>query len=121
MTITAKFQSTCPVCQEAIRKGEQVSWSKGQKAQHLGCTPLGYAKANPWIGHMRQFGAHFGLDQGWGPQQGDYWAADYPPGRCGADAWKKPTIGTYKCVECGAIRFDDGTWSESHGGQPGEF
>jgi len=37
MTITAKFNSTCPVCGKKIKAGEQVEWQKGQKAKHLHC------------------------------------------------------------------------------------
>lgn len=37
MLIVAKFNSTCPVCNEYINAGENVEWTKGQKAKHPSC------------------------------------------------------------------------------------
>lgn len=37
MTITAKYAATCPVCNSAIRPGDQIDWSKGAKARHATC------------------------------------------------------------------------------------
>jgi hypothetical protein len=37
MTITAKFASTCAVCQGAIAPGEQIEWRQGAKARHAHC------------------------------------------------------------------------------------
>ena len=37
MTITAKFASTCPCCNQPIRVGSPVEWTKGSKARHVSC------------------------------------------------------------------------------------
>lgn len=37
MTITAKFASTCPCCQQRIVPGVRVEWTRGQPARHLEC------------------------------------------------------------------------------------
>lgn len=37
MIITAKFPSTCTVCNTAIRTGDRVEWEKGRKAVHATC------------------------------------------------------------------------------------
>lgn len=37
MTITAKFESTCPSCRQPIAVGAQVNWERGQKASHVEC------------------------------------------------------------------------------------
>jgi hypothetical protein len=36
-TITAKYASTCPVCQRGIQPGDQVAWARGEKARHIAC------------------------------------------------------------------------------------
>ncbi len=36
-TITAKWGSICPECEEPIEEGETVLWKKGEKAIHPGC------------------------------------------------------------------------------------
>lgn len=38
MTIKAKFSSICPKCNRRISVGEQVSWRKGSKAEHVNCS-----------------------------------------------------------------------------------
>lgn len=40
MTITAKFASVCPCCNNRIRVGEKVEWSKGNKARHVKCAAV---------------------------------------------------------------------------------
>jgi hypothetical protein len=40
MTITAKFSSTCPRCQEPIAPGTRVEWNPGEKARHTDCSPV---------------------------------------------------------------------------------
>lgn len=42
-TITAKYPSTCPDCNEAIEAGEKVVWKKGSKARH---SAIGACKAS---------------------------------------------------------------------------
>lgn len=37
MTITAKFNSTCPVCRGQILAGDPVEWEPGEKAVHVAC------------------------------------------------------------------------------------
>ena len=37
MVITAKFDSRCPNCSRAIKSGEKVEWSRGNKAAHVTC------------------------------------------------------------------------------------
>ena len=37
MKISAKFASECPTCGVWLRKGEQVEWARGTRAQHLAC------------------------------------------------------------------------------------
>lgn len=37
MTITAKFSSVCPICNQKINKGDKVEWKKGEKAKHVAC------------------------------------------------------------------------------------
>ncbi|MFA1510051.1 hypothetical protein ACDN41_12545 [Priestia aryabhattai] len=40
MIITSKYFSKCPVCNENILKGAQVSWNPGEKAIHVHCQQL---------------------------------------------------------------------------------
>jgi hypothetical protein len=61
MTITAKFASTCPVCNCAISPGTQVEWERGQKARHTKC-PAAPAPAAGTI-HLSG-GSGYGCD-GW--------------------------------------------------------
>lgn len=44
MTITAKFESTCPTCNQVISIGASVNWERGGKATHVEC-PKGAALA----------------------------------------------------------------------------
>jgi len=37
MTITARYQTQCPACRQTIRPGEQVEWTRGEKARHTRC------------------------------------------------------------------------------------
>lgn len=37
MTITSKFESTCPTCRQPISVGTRVNWERGQKARHVEC------------------------------------------------------------------------------------
>lgn len=37
MTITAKYTGTCAVCGNAIRKGDQIEWTKGEPPRHTEC------------------------------------------------------------------------------------
>lgn len=37
MTITAKYPSTCPDCDQAITPGQKVEWERGSKARHASC------------------------------------------------------------------------------------
>lgn len=43
MIITAKFASTCPVCQKHIAVGSQIEWEKGRPARHTECQAAGAA------------------------------------------------------------------------------
>lgn len=45
MLIAAKFPSVCPRCNEPIAIGEQVSWERGMRAVHAGCSSEGIAAA----------------------------------------------------------------------------
>lgn len=47
MTITAKFASTCPVCQRRIAPGQEVEWKKGSPAKHVGCKATAATKSAP--------------------------------------------------------------------------
>lgn len=47
MTITAKFESTCPNCRSRIAAGERVEWNKGEKARHTVCTPVAATVLQP--------------------------------------------------------------------------
>ena len=38
MTITAKFNSKCPICGKQIQAGSKVQWQPGQKATCINCT-----------------------------------------------------------------------------------
>jgi len=38
MTITAKFNSKCPICGKQIHAGSKVNWEPGQKAKCVSCT-----------------------------------------------------------------------------------
>ena len=38
MTITAKFNSKCPICGKSILAGSKVNWEPGQKAKCTSCT-----------------------------------------------------------------------------------
>lgn len=40
MIITAKFASTCPVCQGAIAPDEQIEWRKGTRSRHPRCATV---------------------------------------------------------------------------------
>ena len=37
VTITAKFESTCPDCERPIKLGNKVRWRRGSPASHLDC------------------------------------------------------------------------------------
>jgi hypothetical protein len=37
MTITAKFATVCPCCNNRINAGDKVEWAKGSKARHAAC------------------------------------------------------------------------------------
>lgn len=37
MTITAKYPSVCPCCNQRIQPGTTVEWTKGSKARHVAC------------------------------------------------------------------------------------
>lgn len=37
MTISAKFESTCPACRQLIAIGARVNWERGGKATHVEC------------------------------------------------------------------------------------
>lgn len=41
MIITAKFASCCPLCNGDLRVGDQVEWTKGEKAKHPSCAKVG--------------------------------------------------------------------------------
>jgi hypothetical protein len=60
MKITAKFNSTCPVCTSPITKGEKVAWEPRSKATHLACSE--YAEKDVhgfrWFEHDQRNQAH---------------------------------------------------------------
>jgi hypothetical protein len=37
VTITARFASICPACQQPIPVGAPIEWTRGQPAQHAAC------------------------------------------------------------------------------------
>lgn len=37
MTISAKFATVCPCCNNRINVGDKVEWTKGSKARHVAC------------------------------------------------------------------------------------
>lgn len=37
MVIRAKFNSRCPKCGQYINAGDEVNWTKGEKATHVTC------------------------------------------------------------------------------------
>lgn len=39
MTITARFSSTCPDCNNPVKVGDKVNWTPGEKATHVQCPP----------------------------------------------------------------------------------
>jgi hypothetical protein len=46
MSITARYSSVCPTCNQPISPGDQVEWQRGAKAIHVVC-PAGTASAAP--------------------------------------------------------------------------
>lgn len=47
MTITAKFSSICPCCNNRIEAGTKVEWTKGNKARHVACATQSGATSAP--------------------------------------------------------------------------
>lgn len=45
MKITAKYSSVCPVCCGYIDVGEDIEWTRGQKARHILCAQGGRGRA----------------------------------------------------------------------------
>ena len=50
MTITAKYASLCPCCNQPITPGTKVEWSKGSKARHVACASSDAAPAVTYAG-----------------------------------------------------------------------
>lgn len=131
MTITAKFESTCPSCSKPIRPGTQVEWQRGQKARHVDCAAAAAqpASAAPvasagriitlerqgrrtWFrgdtisvrGLLRAGGAH------WDADAGCWWIGDHAKAEelaaaaRTAPAQRRPPSG--RCVECGNMLDD---------------
>lgn len=47
MEITARFNSTCPVCGHQIQAGTTCEWKRGQKARHITCPEGAPARTGP--------------------------------------------------------------------------
>jgi ribosomal protein L37AE/L43A len=67
-------------------------------------------RSNPWARKHRAFARRYvsPSDDPWNLMEHEAREAERKPRlmctQCGEEAWYKPTIGTYKCPECGAIR-----------------
>lgn len=91
MTITAKFASVCPCCNQRIQIGSKVEWSKGSKARHVACAGSAVAAApTTYSGRIessrRAWGARRGMGSGHGqaanvPGYSSY-CTDRPGCRC---------------------------------------
>lgn len=64
MTITAKFSTICPCCNQRIEAGSKVEWTKGSKARHVACAakpgatsaPSGQGRTSTERTYMRKYG-----------------------------------------------------------------
>lgn len=86
MTISAKFATVCPCCNNRINVGDKVEWAKGSKARHVSCAGKPAAVSAPSAvksAYRRARGARY--CEGWGADNPHKPCAPYTCTQCGND------------------------------------